>query len=180
MCHGRMRKRTQNGCRSKPVNVIGCLPRRSGNTQRVRGAKTHTGGVRILAKGRRTAMVAAVSGTTSRPAQLAHLRRMVLACSTQRAMYGNGSKTAGMRITTERRGMGEHGKKRTAENAASVCSGAAPGSTLRGTCDHRSGSGLDADGGDSRHRLSSCPGLKLTLCSLSFYPLRRRSRRRIF
>ena len=82
MCRGRTPKYMLNGCRNKLENVIGCLPKRSGNMQRGRERTAHTGGARILAKGRRTATVAAFSGTVNRPARLAHLRQMVLACST--------------------------------------------------------------------------------------------------
>ena len=36
MCRGRTPKRMSNGYRNKLENVIGCLPKRSGNMQRER------------------------------------------------------------------------------------------------------------------------------------------------
>ena len=118
MCRGRTAKRMSDGYRNKLENVIGCLPKRSGNMRREPGARRNTGGAILLAEGRRTATAAAVSGTISRRLLSGRLRPMGLACKTPLATFGSGSRIAGMRITKEHRAMDERGKRRTADNAA--------------------------------------------------------------
>ena len=86
----------------------------------------------------RTAMDAGADGMVVGRRRWVRSRRMRLGCMTCTGTYGSGWRTAGTRVTTERRGTGVRGSRGI---AAGGCCAAVPGSTSRGTSALRTATG---------------------------------------
>ena len=129
-----------------------------------RRGRAIAGGIRWVGTGR-TAAAAAAAGTAVKRLRRVRLRRTVSACMTCRAMYRNGSRTAGTMTMRARRRTAALGWR--AVIAGSAYCAAVRGATYRGSSVPPSASGT-ASGTGSSPSASALPG-RLRLESLLVY-----------
>jgi hypothetical protein len=98
--------------------LTGCRVRRSGSTQRGRGARPSTGGGMRSGKTAPTAAAVGASGTANRRRRSGPSRRTRSRCTTPRAMCGSGCRTAGTVTTGMRPVTARHGRQAVEEIAA--------------------------------------------------------------
>ena len=117
-----------NGCPSIPARIIAYPARRNGSMPLGLARTQLTGGAMTSVKTKQIVLAAAVFGMASKPPRWVPFRPTSLACMTQRAMCGNGWKTAGMTTIRAHRQMVRFGRGVIADG---VCCAAGPGSTAK-------------------------------------------------